>query len=411
MTASDLSSRLPLLLLLLCTLASPLQAQKKKDKEKEEPKPDPYTEEDREAMDRAGYVRFGQMSWADNYGTKDIDEAFAGVEMHWVETEHFRIGSSLPSYTIDRANKVEKEKILGELDRLREILPNIPKKVKKLDPWLRLHLYAMRAEDLYDEMEELLQVSDESFPRGPGTVVDGKYMGEGPYLGMTDKYLILLTQKKSAIGRYRSSFLKTEGSQPIRHMYTTPGCLLFGVAQENSGMATDTTMHCLFNYSMTMNLLDGYKYYSHQLPAWLYTGLAHWNARRIDPKRNYFTDQRVFGSDDKNLWRWDVKTRKRVDYDYYPPMSEVLSWKSPEELDYNQHIMAWSRVDFLKQKQPERFAIYFDMMKGKLVPSGAPSQEIIQARQLEALQEAFGFDPAGFDAAWSEWVLDTYPKK
>lgn len=410
-TSLSTSTRSLFLLLLagMIFLTSPLSAQKSKDKEEMEP--DPYTEEDREIMDRVGYLRFGQMPWGDNHGTKDIDEAFAGEEMRWVETEHFRIGSSLPMYAIDRTNKVEKAKLEGELKRLREVLPNVPKKVKKLDPWLRLHLWAMRAEDLYDEIEGMLGVNDESFPRGPGTVVNGEYMGEGPYLGMTDKYLILLTEKKSAIGRYRTSFMKAEGSEPIRHMFASPGNLMFAVAQENSGMETDTTMHCLFTYSMTMNLLDGYKYYSHTIPAWIYAGLAHWNARRIDPKRNYFTDDRVFGEDDKNIWKWDVKTRKRVDYDYYPAMSKVLTWAAPEELEYTEHMMAWSRVDYLKKNHPEGFAIFFDMIKGKLVKSGAPTTEDIQARQLEALEAAFGMDPATFDTKWSEWVLKNYAKK
>jgi hypothetical protein len=412
MSTTSISSSRPLWLLLLASLfllTTPLSAQK--DKDRDELEPDPYTEEDREAMDKAGYLRFGQMPWGDNHGTKDIDEAFAGEQMRWVETEHFRIGCSLPEYTIDRTNKVEKKKLEEELKRLREILPNVPKKAKKIDPWLRLHLWAMRAEDLYDEMEGMLGVNDESFPRGPGTVVNGEYMGEGPYLGMTDKYLILLTEKKSAIGRYRSSFMKASGSEPIRHMFTSPGNLMFAVAQENSGMNTDTNMHCLFMYSMTMNLLDGYKYYSHTLPAWIYTGLAHWNARRIDPKRNYFTDDRVFGADDKNIWMWNVKTRKRVGYDHFPAMSTILTWATPEELKYSEHMMAWSRVDYLKQNHPEGFAVYFDMMKGKLVKAGAPTQEDIQARQLEALSTAFKLDPASFDAKWKEWVMDTYPKK
>jgi hypothetical protein len=51
------------------------------------------------------------------------------------------------------------------------------------------------------------------------------------------------------------------------------------------------------------------------------------------------------------------------------------------------------------------------MIKGKLVPKGAPTREDILARQVEAMEQAFGLDAAEFDAVWSEWVLDTYPKK
>ena len=40
-----------------------------------------------------------------------------------------------------------------------------------------------------------------------------------------------------------------------------------------------------------------------------------------------------------------------------------------------------------------------------------PTDEEIHARQLDALQEAWGLDPAGFDEAWAEYVLDEYDKK
>jgi hypothetical protein len=36
---------------------------------------------------------------------------------------------------------------------------------------------------------------------------------------------------------------------------------------------------------------------------------------------------------------------------------------------------------------------------------------MIHARQEKALKDAFGFDYAGFDAAWKAYVLKTYPNK
>jgi hypothetical protein len=39
-----------------------------------------------------------------------------------------------------------------------------------------------------------------------------------------------------------------------------------------------------------------------------------------------------------------------------------------------------------------------------------PHATLVQA-QLEALAELWQFDPAGFDAAWRQWVLKTYARR
>jgi hypothetical protein len=405
------------LLLLLLVFTLPLQslvAQKGKDKKEEEEKKwleDPYSENDKDVLKAAGILNTGRFHWADNHSTSDIDEALGGARIRWIETEHFLIGSSLDSYVVDKGSKIEKAKIKEELARLRERLPEAPKKAKKLDPWLRLHLYAMRAEDLYAEIEDLLGVTDGDFPTGPGQTKDGRYMGEGPYLGMKSKFTILLVDQQSSLGRYRSAFMNTEGDDPIRYMFPRDGTLMFGVATENDGMTSDTTMHCLFVYSMTMNLLNGYRYYRHALPEWVNTGIGHYYARQIDPSKNYFTKDRLFGSDDKNIWKWEPKVRARVGHEYYPSFEDVMGYLDPENMKYSEHMIAWSRVDYLMDQKREGFALWFDRLKDPYEAGVQQTPESLHERQIVALQEAFGLDSTTFDAQWAEWALDHYPKK
>jgi len=404
--------RLLLLLLVVSLPLDHLSAQKGKDKEDDkEWLEDPYSENDKDILAAAGIVKEGRFHWADNHSTADIDEALGGARIRWVETAHFRIGSSLGNYTIDKGSKTEKEKIRQEIKRLRERLPNVPKKVKKLDPWLRLHLYAMRAEDLYAEISDLLGVTDESFPISPDLKVNGEYMGEGAYLGMKSKFTLLFFKQESSLGRYRKSFMNAQGDEPIRYMFPRDGSLLFGIAAENDGMASDTTMHCLFVYSLSMNLLNGYRYYRHAMPEWVTTGLGHWFARRIDPTKNYFTKDRLFGTDDKNIWKWRPKVRARIGHDYYPAFTEVLNFKSSEEMKYNEHMMAWSRVDFLMHTRRDGFAKFFKMVKEPFPAGVYPAAEEMIAVQEKALMQAFQLDAASYDEAWAAWCLKNYPKK
>jgi len=405
----------PLLLLAILLCVAPLSAQKgKKEKANAASKKyleDPYTENEEAALLKAGYVANGRFHWADGHSTADIDESLGGANIVWVETAHFRYGFALPLYVVNKSSKLEKEKIKAELLRLNKILPNISLKAKTLDPWLRLHLYAMRAEDLYAEISNILGVTESDFPTGPGQLKNGVYMGEGPYLGMGAKFNLMFMGKESSLGRYRSGFLRNDGSEPIRHMFPRDGVLLFAVAAENDGMSSDTTMHCLFVYSLTMNLLNGYRYYRHALPEWMVVGMAHWQARRIDEKRNYFTRDRVFSEDDKNIWNWGPKIRARIQHEVAPSFEKVAVFKDPENMQYSEHMMAWSRVDFLMNNRPDGFKTWIHLMKEPFEDGVTITPEMMMERQVDALQKAWGMTPEEFDTQWAAWALDFYPKK
>lgn len=402
-----------LLCLALVTCTALASAQKKSDGDDTEKayKKDPYTENIEEVWRAAGYEAMGDFAWADGHGTINIEDAIGEEEIIFIETKHFKIGCCLPDYKISRTDKIEKKKIDAEIDELREFIPNIPKRVKVIDKWLHLHLFAMRAEKLYAEIQSILQISDDAFPSGPGQLKDGKYMGEGPYLGMKSKFTLLFFDKESSIGRYRTAFMGQSGIVPIRHLFPSEGTLLYACAAQNDGLFSDTTMHCAMVYAVTQNLLDGYRHYSHAMPTWLPLGISHHLARKIDMQRNYFTDKRLYDATDKNIWKWNVKAHKRVNHEIAASYDDITKWNSPAELKYNDHVMAWARADFLLQAHPDWVAQWLDRVKDSYTGGLAPTPENMIERDKEITSSLFVFKKGDFDSNWQKWVKSNYPKK
>jgi len=64
------------------------------------------------------------------------------------ETEHFRIGCSLRKVALPQ-DQDKRHYLYGRTQRLKKRLPKIDDHPKNLDPWLRLHLFAQRAEEQY----------------------------------------------------------------------------------------------------------------------------------------------------------------------------------------------------------------------------------------------------------------------
>lgn len=399
------------LLLLLCPAAS-LPAQGSQWGGEEPPEVDPYTKGERELRLAAGIRRYGPLPWADGHGTRDIEEAL-GRRVLWVETAHFRIGSTLPWYRIPR-DKKQRDRIRAELERLAAVLPEVDPKTRKLDPWLRLHLYAMRVEDLYRSFEEMLGVTDADFPKARGERPGGRYMGEGPYLGMPAPYTLLLLEKQASLERYAAAWLPPGPSDVSRrHNFGKTGTLFLGVFTElNEGaLRDDTALHVHTVFGLVHNLVDGYKFYGHELPVWVTEGLAHWYARRVDPESNNFTKVVEEQKDLRSSWDWAPRVRARVRHRYYPSFAEMLAWRDFQALTFANHMILWSRVDFLMARDPAGFGRFLGRMKDPIVDSGLPSWDQVLARQEEALQAGWGAGPEELEEDWRRWVLANYPRR
>lgn len=412
-------------------LPSTLDAQRKK-KDDEKWKEDPYTKNDEAAMKKAGYVSFGPFGWGDNHGTTEILAMFPEVKLRFVETAHFKIGSSLPTYSLPKGNKasvkLEKKILAAELKRLKKKLPSVKSRYRKLDPWLRLHLYAQRLEETYADFSERIGVTDADFPteakqriaNASGSKPGEAYMGQGPYLGMRGKFLILLMKKGGNLNRYaakaRGTTFQAKGKpDPQRYYFTKTGSLFFGTACEcgKGSLFSDHALHCHVVFNTVQSLVDGYKDFFFALPVWSREGLSHWYLRNIDPKEHCFTGMKGRSNEQRYGHDWDVKTKKRLRHDDYTPGKEVLEYMKFEELTFGDHMAIWSRMDYLQSLGSEKFAKFLGLMKDAIkVEAGKnPTEDQVRAQQRSALKAAYGFDYDGFDTAWKAFVKKTYPNK
>src|SRR5262249_8103394 len=80
------------------------------------PKVDPYTGGAAEALSRAAYVSFGPFLGGDNHSTAQIRHELGGTPLIFVETAHFKLGSSLPEYELTK-DAAENAKLRDELER------------------------------------------------------------------------------------------------------------------------------------------------------------------------------------------------------------------------------------------------------------------------------------------------------
>ncbi|KAA3612418.1 MAG: hypothetical protein DWQ01_04530 [Planctomycetota bacterium] len=395
---------------ILLSLTSPALAQKSK----KDWRVDPYTLNDSEARKKAGYVTFDPKAWGDGHGPRAIRQQLGDIQMLWVETAHFRIASSLPAYSLSNDRK-ERDKIRKELAQLEQRLPNlVAKKVRKLDPWLRLHLIAMRLENFYQEFQDRLGVSDQDFPTKAGTLVNNRYMGQGPYLGQQEKFTVMITAKASTMVRYTSTFCGWSLEVPKRHNFVRTGSLFFGTSIEFSdgAMKKDTALHCHLIFNVSHNILNAYRYYGHEIPLWYTEGMAHWFARNVSPEYNDFSQVEEYGADTRATWNWPPKVYGRAKFEVYPASSKVFRWDNFDDMKFTDHMIIWSRCDYLMSLGNEKFAAFMNRMKDPIRTDGTlPTAAEVFTRHDEAFQAAWKLTPEEFDTQWREWVLGHYPKK
>jgi hypothetical protein len=380
------------------------------------PKVDPYTKNAPDAITKAGYASFGPFRFGDDHTTTQIEETLGGIPLIWVETEHFKLGSGLPEYTIPD-DPQEKDRFKEELERLALKLPDLKPKLKKIDPWLRLHLYAQRLEELYAKFLTEFGLQESQFPTSPPdpkkTKPAGTYMGEGRYLGMSAKYTVLIFAKKSAHARYSSVYLGQELKGPTRWQFPTVDSWLFLTASEflEGLYANDSALTCDVISGVSQNLAMGYRGYRASLPLAISEGIAHWFSRQIDPRYHIFSGLDQTKVRIKEEWNWAVPVRKRVEQKIFPTLDEMLGWSDPEVLEWADHLMLWSRMDYLLAREDGVAGKLLHALKEPPDPRSKITPAELADRARAAFKKTTGSELAELDSKWSEWVLKTYPKK
>ena len=390
------------------TLSGPLQAQRKEKVPPNDPSQCPYCENDPELLKAAGLVSHGGFEFG-RKTTAEVNSAMGGLEIYWLETPHFEIGFALPTVKV---RQDEKDKIRAECEQLRLALPEVPDKPKLLDPWLRLHLYGQRLEELYAQMVTLFDVGDVTFPE-PGTVWDmtGEYWGEGPYLGQKGKFEILLLPSEGWHERWlRGEFgLRTKKSQRW-HVIDT-GSLHLVVHTEQGSLKVDEALHGHVVFNVSIMCTNALKHYNYDMPVWLLEGIGHYMERRLNPKYNTFDGGEGGTAQVSKKENWEPEVKRLVAKDRAPGLTVLTRMTNFAELDLDRHFACWSIIDYLERAHPGTLSKLIrrcsDLRNEEHIPDGSALLDEQRAVFKDELKMSY----LQFDRAWAEWVLETYSSK
>lgn len=361
-----------------------------------------WTEGDPELLKSIGIVSTGGFDFGRG-DTAAIDKELAMLDIYWVETEHFEIGIGLGPY---RVKQKEREKIRGELRELATKIPTIKEKTKIIDPWLRCYIYAQRVEALYDRFLELMQVEETDFPTGRGQWnMEGKYMGDGPYLGQRHKFEILLLPSEAASVLYLKSQFGLQVRLSQRWNVIERDSISVTIHTTQGDLRDDQALHGHLAFNLAINMLDGYKHYSYDTPIWIREGLAHFMEREINPDFNTFDSSEGAVADMTRKSDWTDPVRKLIRAGEAPRLAELVRLKDYGELTVEHHFTTWSMVAFLVAEHPDAFACINDRLHGIWSASG-PDGSNMPDHHREAVKECLGWSYAQFDDAWQAWAVE-----
>lgn len=362
---------------------------------------DPHTGGLQAHLAAARYASLGPFPFGTNHDSADVQRLLPDERLCWIETRHFRIGCALPPVEV-RGSREWRARLGGELQVLAARLPGIDPRTKRLDRWLRAHLVAQRAEQLYADVIALLDCSADSFPTDTGEPAQGPgFRGVGPYLGMRQKFTILLLARGSNQAAYTEAHHGFASTEPIRLQDARFGALVFVAAGDcGAGIGDDEeALAALLTYHLAFNLYTGYRSFGHHLPAWLPHGLALWHGRAVSAAVPLVD---VRNDADRESWRrWDLRlATMRKDWSFRP-LDDLFARIELSRLDADDALHCWALVQWLLAERRPAFVRLFERMKdpfhGRL---RFPTQAELLERQAEALLHAFGVTAAQLEQQW-----------
>ena len=398
--------------LLVLTLLAPASAQKLRDKEQpyNAGVQCPYCMGEPELMGKVGVHSHGGFEFSKG-NTADADKRMVAMtKLLWIETDHFKIGSALPSIKVDVKDK---KKIRAECERLREFLSDVPEKPRVLDPWLRLHLTAMRLEDHYEAYSEFLGVTDADFPAEPATPwnTTGEFMGTGPFLGMNRKYEVMLLPSEGSSTKWLRSEFGLTTKQPQRWHITDLSVIQFTTHLQEGDLKKDLALHSTLVFNTTIMLTNGYKYFAYDLPVWLTEGLAHRWERGTSAQYNTFNSGEGSIADTTTKDDWQPATRKMVQSEDAPSLAALMAMRGPAELTLDRHYASWSMIDYLHTVHPHFLPKLLRRICGITNDQGMTDGRPLPDYHRASFKEDLGMSYPEFDRKWRAWVLETYRSK
>lgn len=366
----------------------------------QKPKSDvcPWCKNDAETMRKAGVVSHGPMPmgpWTSDVFTAKLPAS----QWIFLETAHLRWASSLPAVEVELADQA---RVQAELDRLRAVLPSVPAKVKKLDPWLRLHLFAMRGEEFYARFQALLKVTDADFPES--RQFDKPFMGDGKYLGEKEKFEVVLHNARATHDLFTQEFSGATVTGALRWHFPKVHKLVASIPCEDSDLRKDKTLFPHVVHNLSHLFFCAYKHFSYDPPTWIDEGLALAMEKEINPR--CATNEGEEGSyvDRVAPPDWNVAVRDMIGRGKHKNAAELVYVKETGALGAEGLYTCWSMVRFLIEEHPDELARILGGIKGQLDAQGLPTGNDLPSLQRGLFKEHGGWTYAAFDEQWKAWA-------
>ena len=348
---------------------------------------------------KIGIVSYGPFPIG-RVNTEELPDMIPGNPWVVLETEHLRIASNLGPESLYRKQMAALEPVL---ERLRVAFPDLPRKIKRLDPWLRLHVMALRCEDFYDYFQTILRVTDEDFPEERAD--EGPFMGHGRYLGVKGKFELIFHSRRKQHQIFTKSLMGGKVTDAVRWYLRNPSRLIASIPAEDSDLRSDEWLYPHTCHLLSHLFLSAYKHFSYNPPIWLDEGLAHTLEREIEPLSTTMEGDEGTGPHRGDHQDWQGKDVRIARRGKHRNLAQLMRVKTFSELSQEDNIVCRSMVRFLKDEHPEKLATFIGGVMGQLDENGLPSGHDLMGLQRKLMKELWGWTPAQFDEAWKEWVL------
>ncbi|HEX9795213.1 MAG TPA: hypothetical protein VGC54_14610 [Planctomycetota bacterium] len=354
----------------------------------------PYCGGDPELMASAGVVSHGPLALGSD-GSEALQKLLPEYEWRFLETQHLRWASSLPNANLSAK---ERKRLEPELERLRILLPSMPRKVKSLDPWLRLHLLAMRGEEFYARFQSLLGVSDADFAET--RAADGPFMGDGRYLGEKDKFEVVLHERRASHEIFTRVRTGVKVTDALRWHSKDPHKLILSAPCEDGDLREDRWLWPYLVHNLSHMLLAAYKHFSYDPPVWLDEGLAHAMEKEAEPESWTREGEEGAYRERGRSSNWPDRARELAGKKRAPALAELLRRNTVGEFSDDEHVAIWAAVRHLLDAHSLSFARFLGEVSGQLDERGYPSGRDLVGLQRRALREIWEWAPADLDSSW-----------
>ena len=245
-------------------------------------------------------------------------------------------------------------------------------KRKTLDMHAAAHLYAERLESLYAWFQETLDYDDE--------------------LARVTKHQVFLLPDLRTLMTAAMEYAQTPTDRAGRAVGDPS---VFVTWRDKAVFKSDASFHQHVSHHMIHQFLGVYflKIWLVEKAGWLEEGLANY-AEMTHFERAGNSCNTEDSEEDMADENWESPTRKLVERKRQIPFAELKN-KRADQLGRNDHLQAWSIVDWMMRTKPENLPLLIRDLK-----------QDVPLRTT--FKKHYGHSIVGFDLVWQEWVKENY---